>query len=64
MDNHGNGKHTVFEHSLYVADFVKECNSEYKKLTDEQELIVCNFHTHGPMEYGTKFENDFTKTKR
>ena len=24
----GNGKHTVFEHPLYAADFVKECNFE------------------------------------
>ena len=33
----GNGKHTVFEHPLYAADFVKECNFECSKLTDEVE---------------------------
>lgn len=38
----GNGKHTVFEHPLHASRFVKECNSENKKLTDEQESIVCN----------------------
>ena len=38
----GNGKHTVFEHPLYAADFVKECNFECSKLTDEQEQIVRN----------------------
>lgn len=38
----GNGKHTVFEHPLYAADFVKECNFECSKLTDVQEQIVCN----------------------
>ena len=38
----GNGKHTVFEHPLYAADFVKECNFDCSKLTDEQEQIVRN----------------------
>ena len=38
----GNGKHTVFEHPLYAADFVRECNFECSKLTDKQEQIVCN----------------------
>lgn len=38
----GNGKYTVFEHPLYAADFVKECNFECSKLTNEQEQIVCD----------------------
>lgn len=38
----GNGNHTVFDHPLYAARFVKQCNIESSLLTDEQEKIVCN----------------------
>ena len=38
----GNGSHTVFDHPLYAANFVKQCNIESSLLTDEQEKIVCN----------------------
>lgn len=36
----GNGKHTVFEHPIYAANFIKQCNFECSLLTDEQERIV------------------------
>ena len=38
----GMGSHTVFDHPIRAASFVKECNFEYSKLTDEQEKIVCD----------------------
>lgn len=38
----GNGKHTVFEHPLYAANYVKQCNIECSKLAGWQEEMVCN----------------------
>lgn len=38
----GNGKHTVFEHPLYAAYFIKQRNEECSILSDKQEQIVCN----------------------
>ncbi len=34
------GKHTVFDHPLFAADFIKRCNIEMELLTEEQEKIV------------------------
>lgn len=38
----GMGSHTVFDHPIRAASFVKECNIECSKLTDEQEQIIYN----------------------
>jgi hypothetical protein len=38
----GSGNHTVFEHPLYAADFIKKCNFESNLLNDEQEKFVCS----------------------
>lgn len=38
----GMGSHTVFDHPIRAATFVKEYNSKYHMLTDEQEKTVCN----------------------
>lgn len=36
----GNGSHTVFDHPIYAANYVKQCNFESQLLTDEQEAFV------------------------
>lgn len=38
----GNGMHTIFDHPLHAANFVKQSNIESDLLTKEQEKIVCN----------------------